>query len=231
MITGLALVYTDFSESIDNVTVPVFILWGEDDPIAPVRTGRVLASRIRGASLHVMEETGHNPMLDRPEEFGGILLRCPSAEPFEAEKKLPTLPSGRNVARIINEKNVVLTGHYDLIHVENSDRVRIVDVSARHINIVNSTVSIQNSVILSEGIGIRVLGSILMATAVKVHAYVGLVTANSRLDLAGVEVEGERAAVLSAEQSTIVFSVCRVRSPYNDRSFHGIVKVNQKTPL
>ncbi len=42
-IASIALIYDDFSELIDKVTAPLFIIWGEKDTIAPLRTGKMLS--------------------------------------------------------------------------------------------------------------------------------------------------------------------------------------------
>ena len=48
---ALALMDEDFSLSVREVDLPVHILWGEADPIAPLRTGRMLAGLLPDAEL------------------------------------------------------------------------------------------------------------------------------------------------------------------------------------
>lgn len=49
----------DWSGSFREISVPVLVLHGEDDPILPVENGRALAEGIRGAKLVVMPGVGH----------------------------------------------------------------------------------------------------------------------------------------------------------------------------
>jgi 2-hydroxy-6-oxonona-2,4-dienedioate hydrolase len=59
-------------ESIANLKMPVLIVWGEQDAIVPVETGRRLHQLIPGSNLHVIPECGHLPALEKPAEF----VRC-----------------------------------------------------------------------------------------------------------------------------------------------------------
>ena len=46
---------------------------GEDDPCVPLRNGRLLASRIPDARLHVVADGGHLFLLDEPENVAGTI--------------------------------------------------------------------------------------------------------------------------------------------------------------
>ncbi len=59
-------------ESIANLRMPVLIVWGEQDVMIPLDTGRRLHQLIPGSSLHVIPECGHLPALEKPAEF----VRC-----------------------------------------------------------------------------------------------------------------------------------------------------------
>lgn len=55
--------------------VPVQILWGRQDRLFgwTVNTARQIARRIPGATLHVIEDAGHLPQVEQPEQFVRIL--------------------------------------------------------------------------------------------------------------------------------------------------------------
>ncbi len=59
-------------EKIASVTTPTLIIWGEQDRLIPVETGRLMQRLIPGSSLEVIPECGHLPALEKPAEF----LRC-----------------------------------------------------------------------------------------------------------------------------------------------------------
>jgi pimeloyl-ACP methyl ester carboxylesterase len=51
-----------------RITVPTLVLWGHEDRIFPVESGRRLAREIRGARLEILD-AGHVPHEERPREF------------------------------------------------------------------------------------------------------------------------------------------------------------------
>lgn len=54
-------------------TLPVLIVWGENDPIIPVEHGRVAAEMIEGSRLEVFPGAGHFPHRDDPVRFAEVL--------------------------------------------------------------------------------------------------------------------------------------------------------------
>lgn len=53
--------------------MPTLLVWGERDPIIPVRHARAAHEQIPGSRLVVFRGVGHMPHLDRPEEFARLL--------------------------------------------------------------------------------------------------------------------------------------------------------------
>jgi poly(3-hydroxyoctanoate) depolymerase len=51
-----------------HVSQPTLVVSGEDDPSVPLRNGRLLASRLPDARLHVVRGGGHLFLLDEPEQ-------------------------------------------------------------------------------------------------------------------------------------------------------------------
>jgi pimeloyl-ACP methyl ester carboxylesterase len=56
-------------------TLPVLIVWGENDPIIPVEHAREAHAAIPDSHLEIFEDTGHVPMLERPGHFIAALER------------------------------------------------------------------------------------------------------------------------------------------------------------
>jgi pimeloyl-ACP methyl ester carboxylesterase len=52
---------------------PPLVVWGSDDPVFPVASGRRLADML-GADIVVIPETAHAPMTEKPAEFNQIVL-------------------------------------------------------------------------------------------------------------------------------------------------------------
>lgn len=54
--------------------LPTLILWGEDDPLIPVRHAYEAHERMRGSRLEIFPDAGHFPHRDDPERFADVLL-------------------------------------------------------------------------------------------------------------------------------------------------------------
>ncbi len=233
-IAGIALIQTDFGKIIDNVKTPVYIIWGEADPIAPYRTGKMLASNLKKAGLHGMENIGHNPMLENADVFNTLIINSINSNLKVRgrilQQKIPGSPSKK--VRVIDSKDQHLfTGSYDTIEIKNSRNIKIVNVHARRIIVENSWIEIENSIVSSDDTGLNITDSVVTITGSVIKGKVAVFASNSKLDLAGVKIEGEEAAVKSYYESTIVFSVCRVKSPFNNKYIHKIIKVYYENPL
>ena len=58
-----------------ELAVPTMLFWGANDEIIPVKHAHRAAQLIPGAGLHVFEECGHWPQMERTEEFNELMLR------------------------------------------------------------------------------------------------------------------------------------------------------------
>ena len=63
----------DVSERLNELKIPVQLIWGKDDPLFPVAHAERAQSLIEGARLAVIEGAGHSPQAERPEEFNRVL--------------------------------------------------------------------------------------------------------------------------------------------------------------
>lgn len=54
--------------------LPTLIVWGEQDPLIPVRHAREAHQRIRGSRLEIFPGAGHFPHRDDPRRFAEVLL-------------------------------------------------------------------------------------------------------------------------------------------------------------
>jgi pimeloyl-ACP methyl ester carboxylesterase len=55
-----------------RLQIPVLLVWGEQDPVAPV-WGQQLVDSLPNAHLVVLPDTGHLPWLDEPERVGALV--------------------------------------------------------------------------------------------------------------------------------------------------------------
>ena len=65
----------DVTERLNELKVPVQLIWGADDPLFPVAHATRAHSMIDRSKLTVIEGAGHTPQAERPEEFNRVLRR------------------------------------------------------------------------------------------------------------------------------------------------------------
>ena len=56
-------------------TLPLLIVWGENDPIIPVAHAHEAHAQLPGSRLEIFEDAGHVPQLERPGRFIAVLER------------------------------------------------------------------------------------------------------------------------------------------------------------
>jgi pimeloyl-ACP methyl ester carboxylesterase len=68
-------------------TLPLLIIWGENDPIIPVEHAREAHAALPSSHLEIFEDTGHVPQLERPGRFIAVLERfLAETEPAEFDR-------------------------------------------------------------------------------------------------------------------------------------------------
>ena len=61
------------AEALGRLTVPTLIIWGEQDPLIPLASGKWLASHIPGARIEALRGIGHIPMEEAPDASAAAL--------------------------------------------------------------------------------------------------------------------------------------------------------------
>ena len=62
-------------ERIGEMDKPVLLFWGRNDPTVPFKHSDTLRAAIPGLEFHVIEDCGHAPHHEKPEEVNPILLQ------------------------------------------------------------------------------------------------------------------------------------------------------------
>jgi pimeloyl-ACP methyl ester carboxylesterase len=65
----------DVTQRLNELKIPVQLIWGADDPLFPVAHASRAHSLIERSSLAVIKGAGHTPQAERPEEFNRVLHR------------------------------------------------------------------------------------------------------------------------------------------------------------
>ena len=49
--------------------LPTLVVWGREDPIVPLSAGQLYHESIPGSKLAIIDNCGHRPEIEKPEEF------------------------------------------------------------------------------------------------------------------------------------------------------------------
>lgn len=233
-IAAFGVAAEDVREWLPRVAAPTLIVWGADDPVAPPRTGRLLASRLVDARLLMLEGVGHTPMREAPQAFRGAL------EPFAREGRWPEAaratapaPSATQAASVQcrGERRRHFEGRFDELVLENCHGARVRASRLRHLRVINSSVRIENSRIGGGDVAIELRSGTVEMTGGRLEAPLAIRAEYGHLDLAGVDIAAGDAVARSSGQASLVCSLCRIDSPAGRREVHRYVTVTPERPL
>ncbi|SDG59617.1 alpha/beta fold hydrolase [Chitinophaga filiformis] len=61
------------ADLLPQISAPTLLIWGRDDRITPIHVAREFAGMIPDTKLVILNECGHAPMMEKPEEFNFAL--------------------------------------------------------------------------------------------------------------------------------------------------------------
>lgn len=61
-------------ERLDSITTPTLVLWTSHDPFLPAEVGEHVHKAINGSEYVVMQDCGHWPQFEKPDEFNEVML-------------------------------------------------------------------------------------------------------------------------------------------------------------
>lgn len=67
------IVNQDLTHLFEKIKIPTFIIWGEKDNILPLSQSKIFKGKIKNSKLRVVWGAGHDPHLQKPEQFTSIL--------------------------------------------------------------------------------------------------------------------------------------------------------------
>ncbi len=180
---AINLIETDFTNDLRNIQTKTLLIWGEDDPVAPVRTGKMLNFHLKNSKLIVLPNGGHTPHIKTPTEVATIVhqwLQSPKIDEFQFPK-----PADLNFNCNKKALKKVISGAYRSLTFNACSNVQLKNVSARSIQLNDTVASLENVKIVSRQTGLTANESSVMTTNLVIDASVGIHTNGSKLDLAG----------------------------------------------
>jgi len=64
----------EISQKLEILEIPTLVVWGELDPVIPVKYAEYFVKKIRDCRFYQMEDCGHTPYVESPTEFTKIVL-------------------------------------------------------------------------------------------------------------------------------------------------------------
>ena len=61
-------------EYLKLIRIPALIVWGRQDGIVPLECGEIYYQALEGSTLHVIDQCGHSPQIEKPEEFVDVTV-------------------------------------------------------------------------------------------------------------------------------------------------------------
>jgi len=209
---ALGLVEHDFTTAIRDVRAPTTIIWGGDDPVTPLRIGRVLAARMPNATLNIIAGAQHMSMNQRPAEFNTLLLQA-LVDPPKVKQPAPLPPASQGDVRCVDQPQMRYTGTFDTITLTGCTNARIENAWVKQVILDRSSLSLDNVTLNSADVALTSKDSNLKATGGSIAGRIAVRADASRLDLAGVSLRAKEKGVEVQRPSRIYFSVSDYDAP------------------
>jgi len=72
--TAKSAIRHNLADKLYKLHIPTLIIWGKNDIVTPPFVGEKFNELIKGSKLFFLEECGHAPMMEKPDEFNKILM-------------------------------------------------------------------------------------------------------------------------------------------------------------
>ncbi|WP_019616341.1 alpha/beta fold hydrolase [Psychromonas ossibalaenae] len=220
MNAALSLVEEDFSQAVAQVDVPVNIIWGDKDNVAPLRTGKVLNKQMINARLQVIKGAGHVPMKSHHAEFISTLETALN-ESITEQSSLANTGQSQGILACRGQSDKTYSGHYDEIVMQGCDNIRLVNISTDRLFIKGSVVDIENLSFNNTNNQLEFNESVVTITNADISGHNTMLINGSRLDMAGVSIKATGDAVMIGNGSRISVSLSDINSPEYKGVVHG----------
>lgn len=235
MNAALAMIDTDYSILNYTNIPPTTLIWGEIDPIAPLRTGQALMAKLPSAELKIIRDAGHVPMNSHTSQFNHILKsslaksidnnQIDQTNSLAANESLAVKP--KRIASCEDDDTPLFEGNYHSISLSNCKFAVLNNVKVSSFSSKNSIVTITTSQIGNLSTIIQLDSSSITATASKFFGKI--VTNRTRLDLAAVSLYSNEDILVAKDTTKLVFSISDAQSKYYQGSLHGYFSMSEGT--
>lgn len=212
---------------ISAIESPTLLLWGQNDTIAPLRTGQLLRDRINTATLHVLPKVAHVPMKDDPKKFANAVLQ------FIDEPLRPQMPKSTPIKSAVRvdcngKTGRVFSGRYSSLELINCREADIENAEIGQLRLEDSRVKLTGVLVTNGTFAIR---SNVVITGGKFAGPIALYMQKSTADIAGAVINGSTHAIASQKGARFLFSVTVIHSPHHRGILHDRLGLNDGDAL
>jgi hypothetical protein len=159
-----------------------------------------------------------------PQAFNALLMQQLKPETGRALWEDPPVQTlaRRETVSCQHEHNQTYSGDIGVLSIEGCQNVLIHRAHIGRLIIGESSVTMNETEVANEEVAVTVQNSSMEITAGRISGAVAIDASASRLDIAGTRLEGRDVALRSKPQSTVVFSLGRIKSSlFKGNVIHG----------
>ena len=71
--TAKSAIRHNLGDKLHLIKIPVLLIWGKEDSVTPPFVGEKFEELLPDAKLYLIDKCGHDPMMEKPDEFNEIL--------------------------------------------------------------------------------------------------------------------------------------------------------------
>lgn len=227
---ALALAQTDFSDLPEDLPLPMYILWGDADRVAPLRTGYMLRATFPESELSILPDAGHVPMATHSEEvvrwIQGTLLDPSYSDTLRWQ---PPQPSGdMRTLTLAGCPEMPLSGAFAKLTVRDCALVEIRDATIGQLVVKDSVVKLDNVSLAGPGTVLDARESVLIGTGLTIDTEQPLRVSGSRVDWAGASITSKGDSFQVSRKSLFVFSLCKTEGAGGVGKLHGSFRAEKQ---
>lgn len=72
VVTAKSAIRQNVGDKLHQIKIPVLLIWGKQDIVTPPFVGEKFKELLPNAQLYFLDQCGHAPMMERPDEFNNI---------------------------------------------------------------------------------------------------------------------------------------------------------------
>ncbi len=88
VMTAKSAVRHNLADKIHKIEAPTLLVWGKQDAVTPPFVAEKFHELIKNSKLYFLDQCGHAPMMERPEEFNEILATFLKEIPVTSDRHL-----------------------------------------------------------------------------------------------------------------------------------------------